>query len=210
MPGVFEFEGTLNRAALSGAFETLIARHESLRTVFRETEEGEVRQHILPAAESGFKLNDHVADQPDEEAIRQLVHSDLSRSFDLSNGPLLRATLYELGDQKWIFSYVMHHIISDGWSMEVLIRELLQFYDARVEGLDNPLPALRIHYKDYAAWEQAGLTTAAFQRHQQYWLQQFSGELPVLEFPSDEVRPLVKTYNGASLHEQIDAGLTAG
>ncbi|HEY0610456.1 MAG TPA: condensation domain-containing protein, partial [Chitinophaga sp.] len=202
MPGVFEFEGTLDTAALSRSFDTLIERHESLRTVFRETPNGEIRQYVLPASEIGFKISYH--DQ------REAVQTSLSQPFNLSAGPLLRAGLYQTGANKWLFSYVMHHIISDGWSMEVLIKELLQLYHAYVQGQPNPLPPLRIHYKDYAAWQQEQLLSDNSQQHKQYWLQQFSGEIPVLELPADKPRPVVKTYHGASIHKQLNTATVTG
>jgi amino acid adenylation domain len=202
MPGLFEFEGTLDAAALSRSFETLIQRHEILRTVFRETTDGEIRQYILPATETGFKINYH--DQGQELQI------NLSQPFNLGTGPLLRADLYPTGPGKWLFTYVMHHIISDGWSMEVLIRELLQLYQAYVQGQPDPLPPLRIHYKDYAAWQQEQLQSDNARQHKEYWLQQFSDGLPVLELPAEKPRPAVKTYHGASMHKQLEAGIADG
>lgn len=210
IPAVFEFEGVLDMAALSKSFDSLIMRHEILRTVFRQSPDGEIRQSILSTKEAGFRIGNHSLRKADEATVKQLVHASLSRSFDLENGPLLRADIYQLSDSKYIFSYAMHHIISDGWSMEVLIKELLQLYNAHVQGHPNPLRSLRIHYKDYAVWQQNQLKKESFHKHKKYWLQQLSGELPVLDLPTDKIRPALKTYNGASLHKQIDTGIATG
>jgi len=112
----------------------------------------------------------------------------------------------------------MHHIISDGWSMNILIRELLLFYTAYSDYKKEPstidqiavLTPLRIHYKDYAAWQQEQLNSDAFSVHRKYWLEQFAGELPILNLQGDLNRPLVKTYNGAVVHHTVDKELARG
>jgi tyrocidine synthetase III len=209
IPVVLEFEGALDVHALSKSFDALVDRHEMLRTVFCERD-GQVRQYVLINEKPGFRINHHDLRQSDEATIKQAVKASLSHPFDLANGPLLRANLYKSGDNKWIFSYVMHHIISDGWSTGILIKELLQLYNAFIQNLDSPLHPLRIHYKDYAVWQQEQFNQENFHQHRKYWLQQLSGELPVLDLPTDKSRPAIKTYNGASLHKQIDAAITAG
>ncbi|HEY0609631.1 MAG TPA: amino acid adenylation domain-containing protein, partial [Chitinophaga sp.] len=208
MPAVFELEGILDMDALSGAFETLIERHESLRTIFSESPDGELRQYILPASATGFRISYHDLSRENELTIKETIQTSLFQPFDLSAGPLLRAALYQVSAGRWLFSYVMHHIISDGWSMEVLIREVLQLYQAYAQGQPNPLPPLRIHYKDYAAWQQEQLDSAASNEHKAWWLEQLDGELPVLELPADKPRPAVKTYKGARLVRQIDPAAT--
>jgi len=210
MPGVFEFEGALGILALTQAFNTLIVRHESLRTVFRETADGEIRQFILSDAALEFKIVHHDVRGKKYLDIKQLVQAGLTQPFNLSEGPLLRAGLYQTDDNKWIFSYVMHHIISDGWSMEVLIRELLALYHAYQEGKEILLPPLRIQYKDYAVWQQQQLDGPRSLTHKNYWLEQLSGELPLLEMPVDKIRPAIKTYNGAALNSRLDAHVISG
>jgi tyrocidine synthetase III len=204
MPGVYVFEGELNYDALEFAFDTLIARHEILRTVFRENEHGQVRQYVNTVDRSGFKIDfrDLRNEQADVDALIQAV---ASQPFDLSAGALLRASLFQVDNSKWIFIYVMHHIVSDGWSMDILLKELLVFYNSFLNGASNPLPDLRIQYKDYAAWQQDQLSGVSLDNHKNYWLQQFEGELPVLELPVDKKRPATKTYNGASVSCTIDA-----
>ena len=158
MPGVFEFEGDLDIRGLTGSFNRLIARHEILRTVFTEDQWGEARQVILPAGDSFTISYQDLRRQPAQTGtLSALVARDLSTPFDLQTGPLLRASLYQLEDNKWVFTYVMHHIIGDGWSMDILIRELLAFYNASRKGEQASLAPLSIQYKDYAAWQQEQL-----------------------------------------------------
>ncbi|MVT11422.1 non-ribosomal peptide synthetase [Chitinophaga tropicalis] len=205
MPGAFVFEGALDRTALSYALSTLVARHESLRTVFRETEAGEIRQFILQPEMAGISLayNDlRDAADTERQAERQ-VQKMLAAPFDLAQGPLLRAGLYRVAGNKWFFGYVMHHIISDGWSMNILMNELLQCYNAACKEQEAALPHLNIQYKDYAVWQQEQLAGDILNGHRAWWLEQFKGELPVLELPADRPRPVIKTYHGGTVHKEI-------
>jgi tyrocidine synthetase III len=206
MNGVYVFTGAIDIAALEQAFERLMERHHSLRTVFRENETGEARQVILPVGAYQFTIHQHnVSTQPDKEQyIKEQIDQDLRTPFNLSAGPLLRAALYQVAVNRWIFSYTMHHIISDGWSMGILIRELTQVYNSIVNKEELPLQPLRIQYRDYAAWKQQTIADT-FNNDKQYWQEQFSGELPVLSLPSDKTRPAVKTYNGQSYKWIINA-----
>lgn len=210
MPGVYVFEGRLDRTALENSFTFLMERHEILRTVFKVDEQGEVWQYILQAEDTGFKVTyrDVRYSVNSEEKIKEILQSEFIRPFSLASGPLLRASLYQVNDNKWIFTYTMHHIISDGWSMEILIRELLLLYNAHIQRLENPLASLRIQYKDYAAWQQEQLSGEALKEDQNYWLNQFEGDLPVLDLLGDKVRPSLKTYNGASITKIINPKLT--
>ncbi|WP_255373634.1 condensation domain-containing protein, partial [Chitinophaga sp. CF118] len=203
MPGVFVFEGELDLALLEYAFDELIARHESLRTIFREDEEGEVRQVILDTIPFNIACYDM---QADETILKSLLQQAVAAPFELSAGPLLRAGLYQVGTNKWIFTFTIHHIISDGWSMNVFIKELLLFYNTA----SNPLSPLKIQYKDYAFWQQEQLSEAALEEHATYWLNQFSDELPVLVLPADKARPALKSYNGGIVYKTINRELTRG
>ncbi|MFD2785408.1 amino acid adenylation domain-containing protein, partial [Hymenobacter rubripertinctus] len=207
--GVYTFEGELNQTALALSFSDLIARHEILRTVFGQDEEGEVRQYIRPEGETGFHLAFRdVRTAFSAAEIEALVNQDSIRAFDLTQGPLLRAGLYQTEDHKWIFSYVMHHIISDGWSMEILIKELLTLYNTYIKAGDALLVPLRIQYKDYAGWQQKQLSGEALQQHRAWWLNQFDGELPQLELVADQPRPAVQTYSGGIVSRQLSATAT--
>lgn len=209
MPGMYEFEGELDRPALAYAFQTLLERHESLRTVFREDEQGTVQQHILAPEALHFGIAYHdmraVADWP--AWMQQQMPILFGQPFDLARGPLLQAGLYQVEDHKWVFTYVMHHIISDGWSMGIVMKELMLLYGAHCAGQPNPLPPLRIQYKDYVAWQQTQLSGAALAQHKAYWLQQLAGKLPVLDIPGSQLRPALKTYRGDAVVKVIGAAL---
>jgi amino acid adenylation domain-containing protein len=227
MPGTYLLEGILDIELLEKSFHSLIARHESLRTSFSEDEQGEVKQVIAPVNSIAFTIGykDLRRQKQQREKINGYIYSDQATVFDLSQGPLLKANVYQLKKNKWLFTFVMHHIISDGWSMEILVKELLLFYTAylemkqtdpiairsiAVDPLAIGLKPLRIHYKDYAAWQQDQLRSAAMEIHKVYWLKQFSGELPLLEMPTDKQRPPVKTSNGAMLSRVIDKAIGDG
>ncbi|WP_342332928.1 amino acid adenylation domain-containing protein [Pedobacter sp. FW305-3-2-15-E-R2A2] len=212
IPGVYLFEGTLDLSGLSHAFSALIERHEILRTVFRSTESGDIRQVVLSASESGFKISEYdfrnAVNQDD--VVHEQVGKDIRAAFDLGQGPLLRAGVYRLGADRWVFTYVMHHIISDGWSMEILIKELLAYYNAYVSGSALELPGLRIQYKDYAAWQRGSLSGSLLSEHQSYWREQLSGRLPVLELATDRPRPAVKTYHGGEVQVVFAQSVLSG
>lgn len=210
MPATFAFEGQPDITALSKAFHTLTARHESLRTVFRQNGHGQLRQYILPVPGDVFTIGIYTVTTGEEDALTTLIKTHISQPFDLASGPLLRANLYKTGEHSWVFSYVMHHIISDGWSMEVLTKELMKLYNAYVAGHPDPLSPLAVHYKDYAVWQLASMEKESAQQHKAYWLKQFEGELPILDLPSDKLRPAVRTYNGAVEKTHISPELTKG
>jgi amino acid adenylation domain-containing protein len=212
MPGVYVFEGDLNSDYLEAAFKKLIERHEILRTVFKEDEQGDIRQFIKSAEAFDFIITSHDlrAVLQREDHLKKIVRSEIMRAFNLTEGPVLRAGLYQMEDYKWVFCFVMHHIAGDGWSMGVLIKELLQFYNALANNAPVSFMPLRIQYKDYAVSQQQQLNDNAFEEHREYWLSQFNNDLPVLELPSDRPRPAVKTYNGGLVHKMIDTGTAAG
>lgn len=198
IPAVFVLEGNLDRARLGAAFNELIGRHEILRTVFGEDEEGNAKQYVLNDIQFEVAYKETAY-----KGISELVQGDFEKPFDLERGPLLRASLYQLSTEKWVFVYVMHHIISDGWSMGVVVKELLMLYQA------TALQPLRIQYKDYAAWQRSQLSDGVLRQQKNYWLQQLSGKLPVLELPLDKPRPAVKTYNGGIIRKKFSHDLIA-
>ncbi|WP_207622442.1 non-ribosomal peptide synthetase [Niastella koreensis] len=202
VPGAYLFEGLLNIMDLEKSITRLIARHEILRTVFREGEKDEVRQFIKPPAPFAISYTDL---RQDQQKLNALLEQDALHIFDLTEGPLLKAALYQLGDNKWVFSYVMHHIISDGVSMEVLMKELLQLYKG-----ENELSPLRIQYKDYATWQQQQLNGEKMAAHRSYWRDRLGGELPVLELLTDRPRPAIKTYSGGQVNKQLGSDLYKG
>nr|CUX79061.1 Octapeptin synthase subunit B [Niallia circulans] len=192
MPGAMLLEGALDRTRFEEAFRELIARHETLRTGF-EMVNGEAVQRIYSQVDFAVEYV-----QASEEAAGEAVQ-DFVRTFDLAKPPLLRVGLVELAEERYILMFDMHHIISDGVSMEVLVEEFVRLYDG------EELEPLRIQYKDYAAWQQSEAQQEQLKRQEAYWLDQFQGELPVLEMPTDYARPAVQSYEGHTLHFFMDA-----
>ena len=209
MPSVFELKGNVAISFLEKSFFTLIERHESLRTVFKEDETGDVRQVILNLEDIKFQL--HYEDLRNKENLleitKAIIQKETTYSFDLSSDSLLRAKLVKTSQDTYIFICVMHHIISDGQSAEVMTNELFALYDGYVKGNQNSLTALQLQYKDYAAWQQGQLINDDIESHKSYWLQQFEGELPVLELPTYQARPAIKTYNGKSANAVYNQNL---
>jgi amino acid adenylation domain-containing protein/non-ribosomal peptide synthase protein (TIGR01720 family) len=187
------------------AIHATIDRHEILRTVFVSHEHGEVRQRIIPTDTFNFKINhlDLSGESDSENALAVHMANDKGQAFDLENGPLIRACIYKLSESQHVFYYNMHHSISDGWSMNILQRDVMAFYEAFTNNVTPQLPELRIQYKDYAAWQTKELASESTKTTQNYWLAQLSGELPVLQLPSSKVRPKLKTYNGAGLQSTL-------
>ena len=213
IPSIIMLDGSLDKEALKKTFQSLIARHEILRTVFKEDKDGNPRQKVLSSAEYAFTLREtDLRDSADQEKQlkQQLVNLDISGSFDLSEGPLLRCHLIQLDENKYVLVMVQHHIISDGWSMDIFRRDLCSLYNGFVLGKDPKLPILGIQYKDYAAWHTKQLETDNILPHKEYWLKQFKDEIPVLELPADKERPNIKSYNGCGLTVTIDNNILSG
>ncbi|HTI07452.1 MAG TPA: amino acid adenylation domain-containing protein [Puia sp.] len=210
IPGVFQFEGVLDRQALTLSFRSLISRHEILRTTFREDDQGEIRQFVHPPEEAVFRLSYQDLRQESERhsVVKKLVQEEITAPFSLIRGPLLRAGLFQLEDDRWIFTYTMHHIISDGWSISILIKELLLLYNSYRKGQPDLRAPLRIQYKDYAVWQQAHLLGGSLKAHQQYWLKQLEGDIPLLELIGDRVRPAIKTYHGNIIYKKLGPELS--
>jgi putative pyridoxal-dependent aspartate 1-decarboxylase len=207
MPGSLKLNGNYELNLFQRSFNNLIARHEILRTVFRTDKTGELRQWILDAEDLGFTVDhkDLRSEKNKEQKVKQFIAADSYQPFDLENGPLFRACLLQLEDELCILYFNMHHIISDGWSMEVLKKDLFSCYEAYKENKEPLLKQLRIQYKDYSAWASAKLGEESFKVHRSYWLEHLSGELPVLDLPSGKQRPRIKTNNGHGLSTYIDA-----
>lgn len=209
---VYLFKGLLDIDALTFALSELIARHESLRTIFKKDVHGEVRQFILPAGKVDFKIGERdLRNKPDfKNILKQRVQEESLKPFDLARGSLIRASLFRIEDDQWVFAYVMHHIITDGWSMSILIDELMQLYNAYRYNKPHNLKPLRIQYKDYTFWQLERLKSESMLQDKRYWLEQFEGEIPVLELVTDKKRPAVKTYNGGIIHKAFDTEITSG
>lgn len=208
----YEFGPELNINCLEGALNALIERHEILRSVFKEDESGDVKQFILSFDALKFNMlyEDLSQSEDEDHGINSSLQADLEAPFNLSKGPLLRARLIKKGNGGYIFNYVVHHIVSDGWSMDVMMKDLRIFYTSFINGKENTLAPLRIQYKDYAAWQQEQLLNEGFNKHHEFWLNKLHGELPVLMLPGDWPRPPFKTFSGNTVVNIFDGELSKG
>src|SRR6185436_16139156 len=189
--------GDLDEEAFARALQTIVDRHESLRTVFREVD-GEPVQIIREGAELRlFKedLSGLTADEMKRE-VRRRLREDADKPFDLSRDLLLRAGVVKLSDDERLVLLNMHHIASDGWSIGVLKRELATLYAAYQEGAENPLPPLRVQYADYACWQRQWLRGEVLEGQLSYWRSQLSGLPPVHGLPLDHPRPARQGFAG--------------
>lgn len=207
--GAYLIEGKLDHAAFDRAFDSLVERHESLRTVFIEVK-GEPKQKIIPPG--GLKLSiqriELGFEEEKENRLKQIIKQQEVKQFDLSNGPLLSVTLIRTEENVHIFLFIIHHIISDGWSIDVLFNDILALYNAYSQMKDNPLKPLRIQYKDYTEWEAEEQKSEQFKKHRSYWMEKLGGTLPVLELPSDVLRPAIQSFNGDKVLLKINKELT--
>ena len=211
MPGSVKLEGSYDIENFKRAIYAVLERHEILRTVFRKDEGEALYQVVLALADSNFSIGyeNCINAQSAEQYAAEYMQKDAYVPFDLENGPLLRVCLLQLSNQEYLLYYNMHHIISDGWSMHILTRDILAYYDHYTAGVSLTLPLLRIQYRDYAAWQLAQLETTAYEIHRKYWLDKLSGDLPVVDLPSYKLRPAVKTYNGQLLSSYLSKEDTA-
>jgi amino acid adenylation domain-containing protein len=198
----------LNPAELERSMNEIVRRHEALRTVFRVID-GEPAQIVLPELHLPLMFRDLRVLPPAErepEALR-FAGDDLRRPFDLSAGPLLRCALLQLDAADYVLVLTMHHIVCDGWSMDVLFRELREIYGAFVTRRPSPLAPLPIQYADYALWQRQRLSGASLDRLLGYWKQQLA-DLQPLNLPLDFARPSVQSFRGAVLRLALGAGLS--
>jgi len=176
--------GELDVGALRRGIDRLFARHEALRSVFRMVDE-QPRVMLLPAHERVPVLEHDLRGRDDrEQALARLCREETTTPFDLAAGPLIRGRLIRTAELEYLFLLTQHHIVSDGWSIGVLVRELGALYQAFAAGKDDPLPSLAIQYPDYAAWQRQWLSGERLQRQVDYWRQALADAPAVLELPT--------------------------
>ncbi|MBP5972479.1 amino acid adenylation domain-containing protein [Brasilonema sp. CT11] len=196
---VLRLSGSLNVAALEQSLGELIRRHEVLRTSF-PTVNGKPVQIIVPPPTLTLPVIDwqELSAQEQTDRIQQIADAEVSKPFDLAVGPLLQFTLLQLGEQEYIFLLKIHHIIYDGWSSNIFIRELSQLYEAFTQGLPYPLAELPIQYADFAVWQKQWLQGDVLQTKLTYWQQKLASAPALLSLPTDRPRPAVQTFHGAN------------
>ncbi|WP_338911146.1 non-ribosomal peptide synthase/polyketide synthase [Mycetohabitans rhizoxinica] len=207
IPMALRLSGSLDTAAWQAALDALYARHEALRSVFVSVE-GEPQVALLPATGLGLIEYD-LRNEPTPEAAWQTIRDDEARApFDLARGPLIRARLIRLADEEHVFLLTQHHIISDGWSIGILVRELSALYTAFREDRPDPLPPLAIQYPDYAAWQRQWLSGERLASQAKYWRQTLADAPVLLALPTDRPRPTQPSYAAASVPLQLHADLS--
>jgi amino acid adenylation domain-containing protein len=186
-------KGALDSHILLDCFNRLVEHHEILRTTFA-TDKGEPVQIIAATGQVTLETG-IVENRP--EAVLQAARHEAQRPFDLQRGPLLRLRLFDIADEDHLLVITLHHIVCDGWSAQILARDFARLYAQAIAGLDAALPALPIQYADYAEWQRGWLQGEVLDRQLAYWKRELTGELPVLELPSDRPRGAVQTSSGS-------------
>lgn len=191
--------GPLDRAALQQALDECVRRHEILRTTF-PSRDGRPVQVIDPACHCSLASIEAPSGNPP-------LREEILRPFDLAKGPLLRVTLFRTAEEEHVLLVVAHHIVTDAWSMGLLLTELATLYSAFRAGRPSPLPPLPIQYADFAAWEHDRLGGAFLQESLAYWRDQLAGAPPCLELPTDRPRPATRSFRGARLFFRLPPAL---
>jgi amino acid adenylation domain-containing protein len=207
---ILHIRGPLQMEALEQSINEILRRHEALRTTFVE-EQGQPVQRIAleSAVEVGVTDLEQLPEQERRAEADRLAMEETKRPFDLSRGPLFRARVFRLDEQEHVLVLVMHHIVTDGWSMGVFFRELSLLYEAYKKKEPSPLEDLPIQYADFAIWQRQWLRGEVLEREVEYWKERLEG-LAVLELPTDRARPAVMSYRGARRSFVLSEGLVEG
>ena len=205
IPGAIRITGRLDAALLGRCLNALVQRHEALRTVFQSGENGD-RQIIQPTLEITLQQLDlsGLPSAEREAEARRLSTAKAQAPFDLRNGPLLRTCLLKLGDEQHLLLVTLHHIVADGWSVDIFLKEFSKLYDAGQQGKEAALSALPVQYADYALWQRDWLAAGESERQLSYWREQLGDEHPLLELPHDRPRPAVLSARGGNVEVQLD------
>ncbi|MFL6234427.1 MAG: amino acid adenylation domain-containing protein, partial [Thermoanaerobaculia bacterium] len=211
IPLALRIEGDAKAPVLRAVLGEIVRRHEVLRTTFREAD-GRPAQVIAPPGRWELPLVDLSGLSPGrrQETARRLAQEEAERPFDLQRGPLLRATLLRLAPAEHALLLNLHHIIADGWSLGVLVREITALYGAAATGAPSPLRELPVQYADFAVWQRGWLQGETLERQLAYWRQALAGLPPSLDLPADRPVPAERTHAGARFRVPLDRELTRG
>ncbi|HKR12800.1 MAG TPA: amino acid adenylation domain-containing protein [Pyrinomonadaceae bacterium] len=204
IPAVVRFRGRIDLVALERAIAELVRRHEALRTTF-DAEDGRPIQRILPELAVPLVVHD-LSNRPEVEReleARRLIAEEGRRPFDLAHGPLLRPAVVRLSPTDHILLVNLHHIVADGWSMGIVIRELNAFYESFVTGKSHNLPPLPLQYADFAIWQREWLSGEVLAGQLTWWRAQLRGAPPTLDLPADRPRPAAQLFRGATYHFSV-------
>ena len=210
IPRIFRIIGPLHVDALTRAFHAVVQRHATLRTVF-DSVEGEARQVVLSNLEVKVPVLDltEVPEKERESKALRLAIQEGKKPFDLCEGPLLRASLIRLGPETWMLVLVMHHIVTDGWSISRLFRDVTSYYAAFLENTEPALPELPIQYTEYAQWQREYMSGELLRKEIEYWKNTLAGAQTLLNLTTDHPRPAIQTWNGACQQITLDAATLA-
>ncbi|WP_122670877.1 non-ribosomal peptide synthetase, partial [Pseudomonas viridiflava] len=206
IPMALSLEGALDVTALTRALARIVERHETLRSRFVAS--GDSAQVLfVPTPADARLLVEDIRHAP--LSLEACLRAEAVAPFDLAHGPLIRAHLLQVADERHVLLLTVHHIVADGWSMGVLTQELLALYPAFCQEQPDPLPPLAIQYADYAVWQRRWLTGERLQHQAAYWRQVLEGAPTLLTLPTDRPRPAQQDFAGASLALQLDTRLAA-
>ncbi|HYN22473.1 MAG TPA: amino acid adenylation domain-containing protein, partial [Thermoanaerobaculia bacterium] len=204
MPLSLHLEGELDTGALAMALSEIVRRHEVLRTTFGSAD-GQPFQVVHPSGPVSLPLVDLSGC---ETEARLRIREEARHPFSLEQGPLLRATLLRLGEDEHVLAVTMHHIVSDGWSLPIFVRELSTLYAAIVGGKPVALPELPIQYADFAHWQRRWLQGDALEAELSHWRERLRGLPALIELPTDRLRPAVRTWSGGVSRITLGSDLT--
>ncbi|WP_459209685.1 amino acid adenylation domain-containing protein [Aquimarina rhabdastrellae] len=204
IPGVLKITGAIDTQALSESLQYIIERHEALRTVFEEID-GKVYQKVIPSQSFQISYQEAAYDT----VMNTLLKDLMTAPFDLASDYMLRADLITVAPNAHVFILVAHHIASDGWSLPILVKELEQLYNAKIQQKELALPDLPVQYIDYSIWQKETLQGDVLEEKLKFWQQQLQGVEP-LELPTDYQRSAVQTSNGTSYLFSLDKQQTEG
>src|SRR5262245_18732045 len=201
-------KGDLDHVALRKVLDRIIARHEVLRTTFHQID-GQPTQ-VIDTGENGFALQEHDLSQSADPTaeLSLLVELEATQPFDLTRGPLIRGRLAQIAEDDHALLLTMHHIVSDGWSIGILVDELSALYNSYHSGEEDSLPALPVQYADYAAWQRRWLSGEVLQRQVDYWKKALAGSPAMLELPADRPRATQQDFAGSEVEIELHAELT--
>ncbi|MFN5242778.1 MAG: amino acid adenylation domain-containing protein [Aphanizomenon sp.] len=209
LPLALQISGSLNISVLEQVITEIVRRHEILRTNFQQIE-GKNLQIIRPEINISLQVInlEQITAKQQLQNVQQLINQETDKIFNLSEDDLFQSTLYQLNQNSYILLLNMHHIISDGWSIGILLQELSTLYGAYLAGNKSPLPDLQIQYADYAIWQKEKFTSEIREKQLNYWKQQLADIPPLLELPTDKPRPPIQSFRGGIWEFSINSNLS--
>jgi len=206
LPGAFQLKGPVNVQILNDVLNAIVQRHESLRTYFVEID-GEPFQKIKDHIDFSIELSDLSGKELNDNTLNEIINDYFKREFDLSKVPLMQIKLIYISENNYYLLFNMHHIIGDGWSLEVMLKELKYYYNLFLNKKGEPLPLLRIQYKDYSSWQNEILSDKSLSSAKEYWSKKLCKPRPLLDLPSDYKRSDDFSIEGELIHYKLDENL---